>query len=209
MKYLLALLLTSAAAVAASVQVTWNPHPDGTNILKFNVYVTDPSGAVEITSVALPPATLTNLTPGATYKIEATAVSRSGLESDFSTPPLFYTPSLLSVPGPLTSGGFLFSGVGKFSAQFTWPAATGSNVLGYRVKWGGTTNKLNTLNVVSPLATLSGLTNGVTYFLSVETMDKFGNKSDPSADYSFRNDLAIVQNVRTTLQTFTSPSQVP
>jgi hypothetical protein len=208
-KYLLALLLTTVAALSASFQVTWNPHPDGTNILKFNVYVTDPNGAVDITSVTLPPATLTNLTPGATYKIEATAVSRSGLESDFSTPPLFYTPSLLSVPGPVTSGGFLFSGVGKFSAQFSWPPATGSNILGYRVKWGGTTNKLNTLNTVSPIAALSGLTNGVTYFMSVETLDKFGNKSGPSDDYTFRNDFAIVQNVRTTLQTFTSPSQVP
>lgn len=209
MKYLLALLLTTVAAMSASVQVTWNPHPDGTNIVRFNVYVTDLNGAIDITSVTLPPATLTNLTPGLTYKIEATAVNKAGLESDFSTPPLLYTPSLLSVPGPVTSGGFLFSGVGKFSAQFTWPAATGSNVLGYRVKWGPTTNKLNTLNLTSPIATISALTNGVNYYMSVETLDKFGNKSEPSSDYTFRNDFAILQNVRTTLQTFTSPSQVP
>jgi hypothetical protein len=209
MKHILALLLTTVAAMSASVQVTWNPHPDGTNIVRFNVYVTDPNGAIDITSVTLPPATLTNLTPGLTYKIEATAVNKAGLESDFSAPPLLYTPSLLSVPGPVTSGGFLFSGVGKFSAQFSWPAATGSNVLGYRVKWGPTTNKLNTLNLTSPIATISALTNGVNYYMSVETLDKFGNKSDPSADYTFRNDFAILQNVRTTLQTFTSPSQVP
>lgn len=209
MKYLLALLLTTVSVFSASVQVTWNAHPDGTNIVRFNVYVTDPNGAINITSVALPPATLTNLTPGLTYKIEATALHGNGLESDFSTPPLFYTPSLLSIPGPVTSGGFLFSGVGKFSAQFSWPAATGSNILGYRVKWGGTTNKLNTLNLTSPSAVLSSLTNGVNYYMSVETLDKNGNKSDPSPDYTFRNDFAILQNVRTTLQTFTSPAQVP
>lgn len=209
MKYLLALLLTTVAVLSASVQVTWNAHPDGTNIVRFNVYVTDPNGAVDITSVTLPPATLTNLTPGLTYKIEATAVNKAGLESDFSTPPLLYTPSLLSVPGQVTSAGFLFSGVGKFAAQFTWPAATGSNILGYRIKWGGTTNKLNVLNVTSPSVSMSALTNGVNYYMSVETLDKFGNKSDPSSDYTFRNDFAILQNVRTTLQTFTSPSQVP
>lgn len=208
MKYLLALLLTTAYVFSADVKVTWDPHPEGTNIARFNVYVTGPSGDPVISWVTLPPATITNLIPGTQYRIEATAVHVSGLESDLSSP-LFYTPSLLSVPGPITSAGFLFSGIGKFAAQFNWPAATGSNILGYRIKWGSTTNKLNTINVVSPSASISALTNGVTYYLSVETLDKFGNKSEPSSDYTFRNDFAILQNVRTTLQTFTSPSQVP
>jgi hypothetical protein len=159
--------------------------------------------------VTLPPATITNLIAGTQYRIEATAVHVNGLESDFSTPPLFYTPPILTAPSPITSGGFLFSGVGKFSAQFAWPAVSGTNILGYRVKWGPNANKLNVLNLTNTSTVISGLTNGVTYYMSVETLDRNGNRSEPSPDYTFRNDFAILQNVRTTLQTFTSPSQVP
>lgn len=210
MKRLLALaFLAPILALSASLQVTWDPHPDGTNIAYFNVYVTGQGGSVEVTPATLPPVTLTNLNSGVVYKIEATAVNRAGLESEFSSPPIFYSVPSLLTPGPVTSSGFLFSGVGKFAAQFTWPQVAVTNIIGYRVKWGPTTNKLNTINVVGNSVSMPGLTNGVNYYMSVEALDKNGNKSNPSQDYVFRNDFAIVQNVRTTLQTFTSPSQVP
>jgi hypothetical protein len=208
MKTLLAFILTATSLIGASIQVTWDPHPD-TNVVSFNVYTSTTNGIVSVNQVTNAPTTVSNLLNGVEYKIEVSAINRIGLESELSLP-LFYTPSAtLQTPGPITLSGYMFSGSGKFSVQFTWPAVPGTNILGYRMKWGPTTNKANTLNLVSTLATLSGLLNGTNYYMSLETLDKNGNKSDPSPDYIFRNDFEKVKNVRTTLQTFTSPSQVP
>ncbi len=207
MKYLFTFGLLTVSALSADFTIGWTTNADWPVLSGYRVYTTGPTN-ISVTPSSIPQAKISNLVSGVQYKFEVTAVSASGLESDLSKP-LYWVPPVIPTPGPVRSVSFLFSGPGKFSATFSWPMVAMSNFLGYRMKWGVDTNSMLTVNTTGTSATVSGATNGVPYLLSVEALDTFGNRSEPSEYYSFRNDFSAITNVRRTTQTFTSPSQVP
>ncbi|MBL7543905.1 MAG: hypothetical protein JNL11_08815 [Bdellovibrionaceae bacterium] len=113
------------------------------------------------------PYILTGLTNGQIYHVRVVAQNTSG-----RTPS---TNSLSATPNALPTN-FAFSGVtsGNGFVDLNWSASTGASE--YLVKWGSASNTYTGGAVTSTSTTqrISGLTNGTTYYFSVEAVNEIG-----------------------------------
>lgn len=124
--------------------------------------------------------TVTGLQPGSQYAIRVAAVNAEGA-GPASVVPLYATPN-----GPATPSGLNVTSAGNRVVNFGWNAVDGA--ASYKVKVAVAANpdniptpSLGTVTYSGTTAKVAGLTNGVTYEVSVAAVDAAGLVSDYSA----------------------------
>ena len=154
-----------ARSASSSLVVTWVPPVDdgGADITSFTATV-DPGGRTCIYAVALPEAdqcTISGLTNGTAYLVSVTAANEAGVGPASSQ-------STNAIPvGPPSSPRSLSARTGSGQIAMSWSAPTdngGSSITGYTA-----TAKPGRLSctAVSTSCTITGLTNGTAYSVTV------------------------------------------
>ena len=155
-----------------------------TDFAKYLIYGdTSPNPTSKIdstTSINDTTKTLTGLTNNTTYYYHITAVDTGGNESDYSNE-VSVTPHKTLVPP--TS---LIATSGNQRVTLRWRKHPESDVAKYRI-YGGTssnpTSKIDsTTGINDTTKTLTGLTNGTTYYYRVTAVDSAGNESGYSSE---------------------------
>lgn len=163
----LAFQLTSA--VAGVQQVTVN-FPSITNAASYEIFYKTSASSVWIQapSVTVSPAIVTGLTNGVNYDFK---VSASNIAGSAESNVLQAMPNTLPDPFLLTT---LTSGDAQLF--LTWPNTTGIGPITYTVRYGTTSGVYTTTvstSATSPF-TISGLTNGTTYYVQVFATNYIG-----------------------------------
>ncbi len=185
--FLLCLATLPPSLPAAQVAFSWLPNTEPT-LAGYKIYYGTSSGNyTNVTDVGLPPvvdgrvqADIDNLTPGKTYYFAATAYDSSGVESDYSNEVSTTVPE--TTPPP-SSG----------QAEFSWLPNTEPTLAGYRIHYGTASRTYTaTVDVGLPqpvdgrvFATVTGLTEGETYFFAATAYAADGTESDYSDEVSF------------------------
>jgi subtilase family serine protease len=168
----------SATASATGITLNWNADASATS---FDVYQGTASGQEMAnpvqTGITADSATVAQagLMPGQTYFFEIAAVSGFGLSPNSNEASAMAVPA---VPAGLSASA------GNASVTLSWSAATGA--ASYNVYQGVTAGGEGAAPVTSvngTTATLSGLTNGSTYYFTVAGVD-VGGASAPSNEVS-------------------------
>ncbi len=185
--FLLCLATLPPSLPAAQVAFSWLPNTEPT-LAGYKIYYGTSSGNyTNVTDVGFPPvvdgrvqADIDNLTPGKTYYFAATAYDSSGVESDYSNEVSTTVPE--TTPPP-SSG----------QAEFSWLPNTEPTLAGYRIHYGTASRTYTaTVDVGLPqpvdgrvFATVTGLTEGETYFFAATAYAADGTESDYSDEVSF------------------------
>ncbi len=178
----------TATASKGSATVTWTaPSPGSSPITSYTVtpYIGTSAQTPTVVNGAPPAtnATITGLTNGTTYtfKVSATNAVGTGPQSSASNA---VTPSAPTAPGAPTG---VTATPGNASATVTWstPAEDGSPITSYTVTpyIGSSAQPATKVTGTPPAdsATISGLTNGVTYTFTVTAANEVGSGPPSSA----------------------------
>ncbi len=207
---------TGVTAVSGdtTAALSWSPAPDGQPVTSYQVHnsftsngvaapdvvVTAPAGATTVpTSV-----TITGLTDGVTYQFQVLASNALG-SSALSAPSNSVTPFAVTVPGAPTGVNALTSNA---QALLVWtaPASDGhSAITSYTVSafvGGVATGITATAPGNATGATVTGLTNGITYTFTVHATNAIGNSAEsapsnavtPVAQQSFVPDMSLTMS---------------
>jgi len=156
-------ILGTVTASAESVELTWNP---ATGADSYNVKYGTASGSYTTTLTnRTSPATITGLTAGTTYYFAVQAKNtKNGL--------ILSTNELSAIPlGPFSVTSLTATDIGQLKIE--WSASTGAT--GYDVKCGTTSGSYTvTLSNQTSPATVTGLSNGTTYYCTVEAKNATG-----------------------------------
>ncbi len=178
----------TATATQGSATVTWTAPPAGTSpITSYTVTPYIGSAAQPATTVTgAPPAThatITGLTNGATYTFTVTANNAVGA-GPASQASNAVTPSGPAAPAAPAE---LAASPGNASATLTWsaPSGNGSPITNYTITpyIGATAQPATTVTGAPPAtsATITGLTNGITYTFTVTATNAIGTGPASSA----------------------------
>jgi predicted phage tail protein len=171
---------TGVTATGGDSQATiaWTAVPGATS---YNIYWSTTAGVTkangtEVTG-ATSPYTLTGLTNGTTYYFVVTAVSSSSSGTGESAP----SSQASCIANPVPTGVTATSGDGQ--ATIAWTPVTGA--ASYNIYWSATTgvstaNGTKITGATNPY-TLTGLTNGTTYYFVVTAINSDG-ESAPSTE---------------------------
>lgn len=176
----------TAAAGHARVSLSWQAPPSdgGAAITGYLVY--QGTGQKPVASVAGTSATVTGLTNGTRYSFKVTAVNKAG-EGPASAAASATPTAATSQPGP-PNGLAASPGNGQVTLSWTAPGSGGGAAIsGYHVYQGtspGFTLGTPVLSTASTNATVTGLTNGITYYFVVTAVDASGTVSAVSAEAS-------------------------
>jgi|GEM_PF-1514250 len=156
-------ILGTATSGETSVELTWNP---ATGADSYDVKYGTTSGSYTTTLTnRTSPATITGLTAGTTYYFAVKAKNTKNGQ-------ILSTNELSAVPfGPFAVTSLTATDIGKLKIE--WSASTGAT--DYDVKCGTTSGTYTTTltNQTSP-ATVTGLSNGTTYYCIVEAKNANG-----------------------------------
>jgi hypothetical protein len=190
---------TGVAATAGNGQVTirWTKVPGASS---HNVYWSTspgvtPAGGTQVARVTHP-ATITGLASGTPYYFVVTAANMGGEgapSAEVSATPYLAAPN---PPSNIAAVG----GIGQ--ATVTWPAVPGATA--YNLYWSAAAGEAfsagSRLTGVSSPFTLSGLTNGTTYFIAVTSTNAAGEsapsleaRATPYATYAYNFDDGSLQ----------------
>lgn len=180
---------TSVNAISgvASASVTWSApiSNGGSNITLYTI--TSTPGSFTATSATVTSTVVNGLTPGASYTFSVVATNVAG-----NSPPSLASPSLtiFTPPGPPTD---LTAVAGTGTATLTWlsPSDTGNaTISGYKIFNGAnvynpTTSTFDTdsptlYSSLIPGITLTGLSNGTPYNLTIKTVNPAGVSTSAS-----------------------------
>ena len=169
----------------AEVNVTWTP-PADTGTFPIDVYMvrTQPGGQTCTTSSTT--CTVTGLTNGTAYTFTVTASSAAG-SGPASAPSSPVTPR--TIPGQPTE---VTAEAGDAQATITWSPPTddgGSPITGYRV---ATIPTSEGCTVTAATCTITGLTNGQPYVVSVVATNVAGSSAPATATVTPRGKASIV-----------------
>ena len=204
---LLALALFGSAfsrAMAASVELTWNPSPDD-DIVAYVVYYGTQSGVYtdSYTFSDVSDAILPDLQPGATYYFALAALNVYGVESDLSNE------ATCTVPDP-TPIGLQAQGAQGFQAvELTWNPGYGDEAVAYNVYSGtqsGVYTNFTTFFYVDDVI-IDGLVAGATNYFAVTAVDAYGVESPLSNETSYA--VAMPAPLVLQMQTFTDQNGQP
>jgi subtilase family serine protease len=177
--------LNSASGGNGTVTLSWSaPTSNGGSALTgYDVYegASATSISTEVASVAASTTstTLSGLTNGDTYYFDVEAVN--AVNNSTASNSLFATPAVLSAPGaPTLNSATASSG----AVALGWSAPTsngGSAITGYDVYEGASATSISTevasVSASTTSTTLSGLTNGDTYYFDVEAVNAVNNSA--------------------------------
>jgi hypothetical protein len=181
-----------------SVTLAWAPSPNsaiaGYRLYELVASETD-TNVIDVTDVGnATSAAVTNLTNGVTYFFVVTALDRNGQESYFSDEIIYKVSSATNSPSRPPSGLTFVADSGTISPPFSvtlaWAPSPDSAIAGYRlyelVASETDTNVIDVTDVGNATsATVTSLTNGVTYFFAVTARDTFGQESAFSDEISY------------------------
>ena len=187
----LAFLLTSA--VPGVQQVTLN-FPSVLNAATYEIFYKTSASSIWIqipTAVTGSPVTIIGLTNGVNYDFK---VSASNIAGSAESNVLQAMPNTLPDP-------FLLTTMTSGDAQLflTWPNTTGVGPITYTVRYGTTSGSYTTTvstNATSPF-TISGLTNGTTYFVKVFATNYVGETESLNELSAIPSDLPDVPTALT------------
>ncbi len=174
--------LLSATPGDQEVTLVWEASGDD-DLAAYRVYlgtsVTGPFSQVG-DDVTTTEHTVDGLENGTTYWFYVTGVDSAGNESDPSAPQGAVPVDSTAPPVP---GGFTADD-GDAQASLSWDAVTAGDLSGYKV-WRATSadgpwDLETTVSEAMTEHTVTGLTNGVTYWWAVSSVDEAGNESDLS-----------------------------
>jgi chitodextrinase len=162
-----------------SADVSWAASTDDKGVAGYEVYL----DGTKVADASGTSTSLTGLTPDTTYSVTVKAKDTAGQLSTASAAASFHTQPQVTVDNPPSKPGTpSVSNITPSSADVTWAASTDDNaVAGYEVYLGGSKVADATTNSVS----LSGLTQGTTYSVTVKAKDDAGQLSAASNATSF------------------------
>jgi fibronectin type 3 domain-containing protein len=157
---------TGLTATAGSTKVMLNWTANGESDLQgYNIYYN--TTKLNTSPITGTKQTITGLNNGQTYTFTITAVNNSFYESNKSA-----AVSAMPIPPPAIPEG-LKAIAGDSKVSLSWTANTESNLKGYFIYMDGV--KINTTPYkVTSFDVASGLTNGVTYHFSLQSIDTDG-----------------------------------
>ena len=179
-----------------SLRLAWDASTDP-DVVGYRVYYGNASGeytqSVTVSNVTF--ATISDLTEGLTYYFAIRAFNAAGLESDPSNEISDTIPTSSSAPvqsaapagaGTLVTSGLPAGSVSRRSLGLAWDASTDPDVVGYRVYYGNASGEYTQSVTVSNVtfATISDLTEGLTYYFVIRAFNAAGLESDPSNEIS-------------------------
>lgn len=168
----------TTSGAAGSATLTWAaPEEQGsTPVSSYRVTYTDPNGAAVTTTVG-PDATsytATGLTPGASYTFTVSAINSIGASTAGQA--TIVIPTVAEPVSGLTGTG------SDQNVALTWNAPAndgGAPITGYRIHVDGTDSPED-ITVTDTFATVSGLTNGVSYTFTVTAINIAGQSTATS-----------------------------
>ena len=172
--------IVSSSAANGSVSLAWTAASAGDGqIASYSVAVAPPSGPAITTSVPASQlsAMITGLKNGTTYSVTVTAVSSLGAGSPSS--PASLTPTAVLPGTPTISSSSAANG--SVSLAWTTPSAGDAPIFFYKlVATSGSNTSTALYDASTNSATLSGLTNGMAYSLTVTAISSLGAGSSSS-----------------------------
>lgn len=171
----LGILALCHQALAASVNLTWNPSAD-TNVTGYVLYYGTTSGTYT-NSVAAGSGTnfvMSGLTAGTTYYFNAVSVDANGDESTYAGETFYAVPAAVVAP---SASMISVSAVTSTSVTLSWAANTNSAVSGYEFYYGSASGQYTHWQYVPGTSTslvISGLTPGNTYYFNAVTLGSNG-----------------------------------
>ncbi len=168
----------TAVAGDNSATLTWStPAFDGGSpITGYSVtpYVGGSAGTPQTFNSPAPVEIVTGLTNGTTYTFAVAAINANGTGANgFSN---FVTPSASAVVPDAPTGLTATAGNGTVALSWTAPATAG--VTGYDISWGTTSGGESPAAVTQGTTyTVSGLTNGTTYYFTVQAVNAVGKSA--------------------------------
>ncbi|MES2416265.1 MAG: fibronectin type III domain-containing protein [Patescibacteria group bacterium] len=177
-----------------SATISWTASTDDVAVSGYNIYKKDTSGVVTKSNTSLITGTTynaTGLTPGITRSYQVEAVDTSGKLSGLSNAVVFATTGGVTsdTTSPTSPTGLSSSNITQTSATISWTASTDNiGVTGYDVYVGG----ILKTSVTSTTASLTGLTAGTTYSVTVKAKDAAGNPPTASTALSLTTLSSII-----------------
>jgi N-acetylneuraminic acid mutarotase len=185
--------ITSAAAGNAQVSLTWSAV---TGAASYNVYQGTSAGGQAATPVKTgitgSSVTITGLTNGTTYYFKMAAVNASGAVSALSN-----EISARPMPPPPAAPVLATATAGNAQVTLSWSAVTGAatyNVYQGTTAGGQATTPVKT-GITAVSVTITGLTNGTTYYFKLAAVNAAGSVSALSNELSARPMLAAIDFV--------------
>ncbi len=158
-------LATSQSAVV----LAWNASTDSVGVVGYGVY----RNLVRVASPAEPTVTLSGLACGSSTAYQVDAVDAAGNRSPLGTA-FVQTGSCSDAQPPTAPGNLAVTSRTATSLSLAWSASSDDvGVAGYRVSVGGAP----VATVTQTSATVSNLSCGTTYPVSVDAFDAAGNRS--------------------------------
>lgn len=163
----------TATAAAGAVDLNWSAAAGATT---YNIYMGPSAGSENVapvqTSVTSTSTTVTNLTPGTAYFFTVKALGSAGISA--ASNEASATPKQLPAPPAPAS---LTAVAGSNQVTLSWSASSGAT--GYNVYMGTSSGGEAATPVMTGVpevtATISGLTNGTTYFYVVKATNAAGS----------------------------------
>jgi chitodextrinase len=157
------------ATTQNAVVLSWTPSTDDRGVVGYGIY----RNLVPVTSTAEPTATLSGLSCGTTTAVQINAVDAAGNKSAFATA-YVQTSACSDAVAPTTPSHLVVSSHSATGVGLSWTASTDNvGVAGYRVSVAGK----SVTTVSQPGATISNLSCGSAYAVSVDAFDAAGNRS--------------------------------
>lgn len=203
---------TATATSSGTVSLTWVPVGGAVSYRIYATLASSPLNLTVVHTVSQSPggplvgqATISGLSPGATYLFQVRAVDANGIETvvpsaSAGTPPAFPGAG----PGPLS-----VSGTTNTTVVLSWSALPGA--VSYRVLQASSPTGPFTLSsagtVTTTSAVVTGLTPNTTYYFQVVPVDAAGNPGPPTNTVSATTAVALAPPSGLT-GTSTAPGQV-
>lgn len=172
--------ITKIAVTADTITVTWTPvSGNGSSVLAYTATASTESTSLECTAPSTATScTITGVVEGTTYTVSVTATNGNGTSE--ASPTMSATPG--TVPDPPRSP----AGTAEPAAiKVTWTAPDndgGSPLTGYKATaTHGTTSKNCTAEPAATMCTITGLTDGTSYAVSVIASNQAGSSTAASA----------------------------
>ncbi len=161
--------LTASNITTSSVDLSWSASTDNVGVAGYNIYV-DGTLVGNTTATTF---TVSGLSASTTYSMSVTAYDAAGNESGAATISVTTATPPDTTP-PSTPTNLTASNITTSSVDLSWSASTDNvGVAGYNIYVDGTLVG----NTTATTFTVSGLSPGTTYNMSVTAYDAAGNES--------------------------------
>ncbi len=177
--------LAAPSVTQSTVSLSWTASTDNVGVAGYTVSWSGGSSNVTGTS-----ATVTGLSASTSYTFSVTAYDAAGNKSSAAAVTAKTSAAVVDTAAPSVPAGLALVSAGTTSLSVSWTASTDNvGVAGYELLVGGVVKA----TVSGTAASLTGLSSGTAYSVSVRAYDAAGNKSAASAAVSMST-TAVVDN---------------